>query len=104
MYLDQGYDAAGNFIASNLMEVIDIDDIVKNKLWLDAKSRFQEKAQEMTGITPTYKTTKETGPDHNKMFTLAVFIGDVQVAIGQGMSKQEAEQKAAEKALEVKGW
>jgi len=104
VYLDQGYDAAGNFIASNLMEVIDIDDIVKNKLWLDAKSRFQEKAQEMTGITPTYKTTKETGPDHNKMFTLAVFIGDVQVAIGQGMSKQEAEQKAAEKALEVKGW
>ncbi len=104
VYLDQGYDAAGNFIASNLMEVIDIDDIVKNKLWLDAKSRFQEKAQEVTGITPTYRTTKETGPDHNKMFTLAVFIGDVQVAIGQGMSKQEAEQKAAEKALEVKGW
>lgn len=104
VYLDKGYDASANFISSNLLEIIDIDEIVKNKTWLDAKSRFQEKAQEMTGLTPSYKTMKETGPDHNKMFTLAVFIGDVQIAIGAGLSKQEAEQKAAEKALEVKGW
>jgi ribonuclease-3 len=104
VYLDKGYDAAANFISSQLLEVIDIDEIVKNKTWLDPKSRFQEKAQEMTGLTPSYKTVKETGPDHNKSFTLGVFIGDVQVALGTGMSKQEAEQKAAEKALEVKGW
>lgn len=104
IYLDSGYDAAANFISSQLLDVIDIDDIIKNKTWLDAKSRFQEKAQEVTGQTPSYRTMKETGPDHNKLFTLAVFIGDVQVAIGTGMSKQEAEQKAAEKALEVKGW
>lgn len=104
IYLDKGYDAAANFISSQLLEVIDIDEIVENKTWLDAKSRFQEKAQEITGLTPSYKTMKETGPDHNKIFTLAVFIGDVQVAIGTGLSKQEAEQKAAEKALEVKGW
>ena len=71
---------------------------------MDAKSRFQEKAQEMTGQTPSYRTLKETGPDHNKLFTLAVFIGDVQVALGTGLSKQEAEQMAAEKALEAKGW
>ena len=58
----------------------------------------------MTGLTPSYKTLKETGPDHSKLFTLGVFIGDVQVAIGTGLSKQEAEQKAAEKALEIKGW
>lgn len=104
VYLDQGYDAAANFISEQLLEVIDIDDIVENKTWLDAKSRFQEKAQEMTGLTPSYKTVKETGPDHSKIFTLGVFIGDTQVALGSGMSKQEAEQKAAEKALEVKGW
>ena len=104
VYLDKGYDAAANFISENLMEVIDIDEIVEKKLWIDAKSRFQERAQEETGITPLYKTLKETGPDHNKMFTLGVFIGDTQIALGTGLSKQEAEQKAAEKALEVKGW
>lgn len=104
IYLDQGYDAAANFISENLLEVIDIDEIVEKKLWLDAKSRFQERAQEETGLTPSYKTLKEVGPDHNKIFTLGVFIGDTQVALGNGLSKQEAEQKAAEKALEVKGW
>ncbi len=104
VYLDQGYNAAANFISENLLEVIDIDEIVEKKLWLDAKSRFQERAQEETGQTPSYKTMKEVGPDHNKIFTLGVFIGDTQVAVGSGLSKQEAEQKAAEKALEVKGW
>lgn len=104
IYLDRGYDASANFISQNLLEVIDIDEIVEKKLWLDAKSRFQERAQEETSQTPSYKTMKETGPDHNKMFTLGVFIGDVQIATGTGLSKQEAEQKAAEKALEVKGW
>ena len=104
VYLDKGYDASANFISEHLLEIIDIDEIVKNKTWLDPKSRFQERAQEMTGLTPSYRTVKETGPDHSKLFTLGVFIGDVQVALGSGMSKQEAEQKAAEKALEVKGW
>lgn len=104
VYLDKGYDATANFISSELLEVIDIDEIVENKTWLDAKSRFQEKAQEITGFTPMYKTLKEIGPDHNKSFTLGVFLGDVQIALGTGLSKQEAEQKAAEKALEVKGW
>ncbi len=104
IYVDQGYDSAEKFIANFILEVIDIDEIIDKKLWLDAKSRFQEKAQEETGITPTYKTMKETGPDHSKLFTLGVFIGDKQIALGTGMSKQEAEQKAAEKALEVKGW
>jgi ribonuclease-3 len=104
VYIDQGYAAAANFVSTHLLEVIDIDEIVSKKLWLDAKSRFQEKAQEVASLTPMYKTMKETGPDHNKMFTLGVFLGDVQVATGSGPSKQEAEQKAAEKALEVKGW
>lgn len=104
IYLDQGFGGAGNFIERFVLSLIDIDTIIKKKLWLDAKSRFQEKAQEMTGITPSYRTLKEIGPDHNKQFTLGVFLGDVQVATGSGMSKQEAEQKAAEKALEVKEW
>lgn len=104
IYTDQGFGIAANFVSRNLLEVVDIDEIVDKKLWLDAKSRFQERAQEKVGITPSYKTLKETGPDHSKLFTLGVFLGDVQVATGAGLSKQEAEQKAAEKGLEVKGW
>jgi ribonuclease-3 len=104
IYMDGGYNPAANFISEHLLETIDIDDIVKNKTWIDSKSLFQEKAQEKAGLTPSYKTVKETGPDHDKKFTLAVFIGDVQVATGEGKSKQEAEQQAAEKALKVKGW
>jgi ribonuclease III len=104
IYLDQGYDAAKDFIEKNIFEFLDIDSIIKNKLWMDAKSRFQEQAQEHTGITPSYKTIKEVGPDHNKHFTLGVFLGEKQVALGDGPSKQEAEQKAAENALKIKGW
>jgi ribonuclease-3 len=104
IYLDQDYNAAANFISDHILNVIDIENIVKDKTWLDAKSHFQEVAQEKTGLTPTYKTLKETGPDHDKHFTLGVFLGDVQIAMGTGPSKQEAEQKAAEKALEAKGW
>jgi ribonuclease-3 len=104
VYLDQGYETAEAFIARSILEFIKIEDIISNKLWLDAKSRFQERAQEATGQTPIYKTVKETGPDHDKQFTVGVFIGDTQIALGAGPSKNEAEQKAAEKAIEVKGW
>ena len=104
IYMDQGYNASANFISDHLLNIIDIEEIIAKKLWMDAKSRFQEKAQEVVGLTPNYKTLKEVGPDHEKQFTLGVFLGDVQVATGAGASKQEAEQRAAEKALEIKGW
>jgi ribonuclease-3 len=104
IYLDQGYNIAANFISEHILNIIDIEEIVANKTWIDAKSRFQEKSQEKTGITPSYKTLKEVGPDHDKKFTLGVFLNDVQIASGVGPSKQEAEQQAAEKALAVKGW
>ena len=104
IYLDQGYNASANFISDHLLNTIDIEEIVKNKTWIDAKSRFQEKSQEKASLTPSYKTLKEIGPDHDKQFTLGVFMGDGQIATGSGPSKQEAEQKAAEKALEIKGW
>lgn len=102
IYLDQGYDAADKFIASQLFDLI--DDIVQKKTFIDAKSRFQEMAQEKVGITPSYKLVKESGPDHNKIFTVGVFLAAEQIAKGDGKSKQEAEQKAAERALELKGW
>lgn len=104
IYMDRGYNASANFISAHILDTIDIEEIVKNKTWIDAKSKFQERAQEKMGITPVYKTLKETGPDHDKQFTLGVFLGDVQIATGLGLSKQEAEQKAAEKALQAKKW
>ena len=63
---------------------------------------FQEKAQEVTGFTPTYKVMKDWGPDHEKHFILGVFLDNELIAEGEGSSKQEAEDKAAENALEVK--
>ena len=73
-------------------------------MWQDPKSRFQEKAQELQGVTPIYTTLKQEGPDHNRLFTVGVFLKDMLVAEGLGKAKQEAEQKAAENALAVKGW
>lgn len=102
IYLDQGYDKAKDFIAKHLFPLT--DDIVKTKSWLDSKSHFQERAQEMVSITPSYKTLKEIGPDHDKKFVVGVFLGDEQIAEGEGRSKQDAEQMAAENGLKAKGW
>ncbi len=102
IYLDQGYDSAKLFIEKNFIPRI--DDIVSEKSFIDAKSLFQEKAQEFDGMTPVYKTVKETGPDHEKKFTVGVYVGRDLVATGEGESKQDAEQNAAQKALEVRGW
>ncbi|MFZ2039029.1 MAG: ribonuclease III [Minisyncoccia bacterium] len=102
VYLDQGYEAVKSFIAKNLF--ILIDKIVEEKSWIDSKSLFQEKAQEYYSETPVYKTVKETGPDHDKHFTVAVYVGKEMIAEAGGKSKQEAEQATARKALEVKEW
>lgn len=102
LYLDQGYDAAKKFIADRLFLLL--DEVVEKKLWQDSKSHFQEQAQEHMSVTPTYETIKEVGPDHNKQFIVGVYLRDELVAEGEGKSKQEAEQMAAEKGLEVKGW
>ena len=102
IFMDEGYEAAKNFISKNVFHLI--DKIVEEKTWLDSKSYFQEQAQEHTGITPSYKTLKEEGPDHEKHFTVGVYLGSELVIAGEGNSKQEAEQDAARKALEKKGW
>ena len=78
--------------------------IIEDSLWVDAKSKFQEKAQEHTGTTPLYKTIEETGPDHDKQFRVGVFIGGEQIATGVGKSKQDAEQQAARNGLKIKKW
>lgn len=102
IYLDQGYAAAEHFIARHLFNIT--DEIAHKNLWQDPKSYFQEKAQEHFSQTPMYRVLKETGPDHNKRFTVGLFLGEEQVASGEGHSKQEAEQNAARLGLQAKGW
>ncbi len=102
MYLDQGYDVCEEFINRVLTPAI--QEIEEKRLWIDAKSFFQECAQEKLGTTPSYKTIREQGPDHDKEFVVAVFVGETKVADGKGKSKQEAEQDAARNGLAKKGW
>lgn len=102
IYLDRGYEIAKKFIESNL--IIHLKKIIEDKSYIDAKSMFQEKAQEMTGITPRYKVISESGPDHNKKFLVGVYLEKELIAEGEGYSKQEAQTAAATKGLEIKEW
>lgn len=103
IYLDKGYDFTKEFVEKNLIEK-KLKEIIEKGLFRDAKSRFQEEAQERVGITPTYKVLEEWGPDHAKNFLVGVFLKDELVAKGEGSSKQEAELEAAKNALKIKGW
>src|SRR3989338_3750701 len=102
IYLDQGYEAAKDFIASHIFPLIIA--VIMNGTWIDSKSMFQEKAQDHVGVTPSYKTLKEVGPDHDKHFIVGVYLGKDKIAEGDGKSKQDAEQAAAKNALVVKEW
>jgi ribonuclease-3 len=102
IYLDQGYDAAEKFIAGTLYGKI--EEIVKKGLWRDSKSWVQERAQEEVGVTPSYTIISEEGPDHDKNFIAGIYFGEKLIAKGEGKSKQEAEQNAAQAAIEIRGW
>ena len=102
MYLDQGIDLTKKFILDKI--VCNLDNIIKSKSYLDPKSKFQEMSQEMVGITPSYNVLNEEGPDHDKKFTVGLFLGSELVSSGIGSSKQEAQVDAAEKALIAKNW
>ncbi len=102
LYLDSGYKACDEFIKKYLLK--NLADIIQDGSYKDAKSKFQEEAQERNSITPNYKVIKESGPDHNKKFVVGVYLDKELVAEGSGSSKQEAEEAAAELALGVKKW
>lgn len=102
MYLDQGYDVVEKFITKTLLPKT--EEIVNKKLWRDAKSLVQEKAQEFVSVTPAYKVLHESGPDHDKHFTVGIYFGPNLIAEGKGKSKQEAEQSAAMVALKARNW
>lgn len=102
MYLDDGYKQCDDFIKKYLL--VNLSGIISAGSYKDAKSKFQEEAQERVSITPSYKVLKESGPDHEKTFVVGVYLNTELVAEGQGLSKREAEEVAAELALRVKKW
>ncbi len=97
LYLDGGYKIAKNFVEQTI--ICHLSEILAEGLDIDPKSRFQELAQEKYSITPDYKVISESGPDHNKIFTVGVYLADRQVAQGQGSSKQYAQIAAARSAI-----
>lgn len=102
VYLDHGFAQAERFILEVILK--ELPDILKERRYLDAKSKLQEIVQDQINVTPAYKVMDEWGPDHNRRFKIAVFFGKEQVAEGEGYSKQEAQMNAAENALKAKGW
>lgn len=102
IYLDQGYKAASEFVREKICP--NIEGILEKKSWRDAKSLFQEKAQEIEGVTPNYQVISESGPDHLRHFVIGVYLAEKLIATGEGLSKQEAQMQAAENALKKKKW
>lgn len=100
MYLDRGFKTCHTFISNFILT--NLGDILRTGAHIDAKSSLQEMSQEKYGITPIYEVLNEIGPDHNKVFEVAAFIGKEMVGKGKGSSKQKAEQDAAWNALEAK--
>lgn len=102
IYLDRGLETVKEFIEKNILNHLPA--ILETGSYRDAKSAFQEEAQERVGITPSYEVLDEWGPDHAKHFKVGVYLEEELVANGEGNSKQEAQQRAAENALAVKKW
>ena len=99
IYLDQGYEAAREFISKHIL--VKIDAILEDGSWRDPKSYVQELAQRFDGITPVYRTLREDGPDHDKTFTVGLYVGESIKGLGKGHSKQEAQTNAAREGVKV---
>ena len=97
IYLDQGYEKAREFIEKHIL--VKIDTVLDEETWRDPKSYVQELAQKVDGETPVYKTLKEEGPDHDKVFTVGVYVGGELKGTGTGHSKQEAQTEAAREGV-----
>ncbi len=102
IYIDSGYEKAEKFVTKYIL--YKLENIIDNKLYIDPKTKFQEKAQEIFNITPKYKPLEERGPDHNKIFTVGLYLEDKLISRGKGGSKQEAEIEAAKMGLKKNNW
>ncbi|MFA6082003.1 MAG: ribonuclease III [Patescibacteria group bacterium] len=98
MFLDGGYEPIKQFIAKFVL--VHLDTILQSGQHIDPKSQLQEITQEKHGITPNYKVLDEQGPDHQKIFTVGVYLNDKQIGTGQGNSKQLAQIQAAVAGIE----
>lgn len=99
LYLDQGYQAAHDFVHNHLLTTF--QDILESGSWMDPKSHLQELTQRVDGYTPSYRVLAEEGPDHDKIFTVGVFVNNTLVGQGTGPSKQTGQVQAAEEALKL---
>ena len=98
IYLDKGYEAAKVFITENILSTF--DEILKTGSWMDPKSHLQEVVQSQGGSTPQYRVLSEEGPDHDKTFSVGVYVDDELKGQGEGPSKQTAQVAAATAALQ----
>ena len=98
IYLDSGIDAAKKFIFENVFDSFDVDAGCRHN---DFKSELQELVQKNAGSTIEYVLLSQSGPDHDKHFVFSVSVNGNVLGTGEGKSKKEAEQAAAQKALEV---
>lgn len=102
IYLDQGFTPSSEFIHREL--IVELPNIIEQKLYVDPKSELQERAQEELKVTPQYRVLESYGPDHDKRFKVAVYLGEEQSGIGHGTSKQAAQLEAAVDGLKKRGW
>lgn len=98
LFLDQGIEAVSDFLGVILLPKS--DEIVRNKKFKDPKSLLQEFVQAKRQGSPLYKVLEESGPAHARKFKIGVFVVDNLIGEGFGKSKREAEEDAADKALE----
>ena len=98
IFIEKGLEATTDFVLGFLSKRIEL--IRSNRIIIDYKSRLQEVAQQYFRATPTYKVITEHGPEHDRTFTVAVYIGQKRISIGKGKNKREAEHDAARMALE----
>lgn len=99
IYLEKGYQAAREFINQNIL--LTLPEILETGSWRDPKSYIQELMQKLDNVTPIYRVLEETGPDHDKIFTLGIYSGEQLIAQGKGSSKQAAQQEAAKQAIKL---
>jgi len=102
IYLDQGIKKSEKFVKKYMLSKL--DNILSNELFLDSKSKFQEKSQEVYKITPHYKVLKESGPDHKRIFEIGLYLKNKLITKGKGSSKQEAQVDAAAEGIKKYNW
>ncbi len=100
IFIDQGFDRAYQFITEHLFAER-LDYIVNNKLYLSPKSRLQEMTQALYKELPVYELIEATGPEHKKTFSVHVLVNGEIKGKGVGKSKKQAEENAAQNALEL---